>query len=132
MYLLWHLFSNPRLIIIIENPEGYLQLHPVSSLFKTVLCLDQMDISYCHFGDEENPCPRKNTILWTNSNMLKQVIGPGHLRCKKNCRGMTANGREHMVKVQDFPDRCSAYPKEMCSFLAQLLAIDVRAKQGQP
>ena len=58
---------NERLVMIVENPEGYLQYHPVSGLFETVLGLKRVKISYCQFSSGSDVYPQKDTLLWTNS-----------------------------------------------------------------
>lgn len=49
-------------IISIENPDGYLPKHPISGRFIRELGLEALRISYCKFGTEENPLPKKNTV----------------------------------------------------------------------
>lgn len=113
---------NPNLVMVIENLEGYLAHHPVSSLFEKVLGLTCLKISYCRFSSENNPYPKKDTHLWTNSSILIQQFGGQQFECKKgkSCKGMGPNGK-HKVQVQDFTNRFSAYPPPMCKFISGLL-----------
>lgn len=60
----WYKQQNEDLIICIENPKGYLQKHPVSEPFTSVLGLQRLRISYCKFSTPFSPLPRKNTIIW--------------------------------------------------------------------
>lgn len=68
---------NPVVLILIENPEGYLQKSKYSDQFinEKKLGLELVRVSYCKFagGYEEEKriiLPRKNTCLWTNSESL--------------------------------------------------------------
>lgn len=111
--------SNPHLIMVIENPEGYLKHHPVSTLFSTVLGLTEVTISYCRWSTETDKWPEKHTNLWTNSSLLISHFGGDRYKCKSDsiCFSKGLDGR-HTVLVQDLKDKCSAYPPRMCQFIA--------------
>ena len=96
--------------------------HPVSRLFSTVLGLEELTVSYCQFSTEDNHLPQKDTNLWTNSKMLITHFKDGQFMCskKKVCIGKGIDGRHH-VQVQELSDKCSAYPKLFCEFIAGLL-----------
>ena len=96
--------------------------HPVSRLFSTVLGLEELTVSYCQFSTEDNHLPQKDTNLWTNSKMLITHFKDGQFMCskKKVCIGRGIDGR-HYVQVQELSDKCSAYPKLFCEFIAGLL-----------
>ena len=111
-------------IICIENPDGYLPKHPLSERFIEVLGLTKLKISYCKFASEESPLPRKDTVLWTNSPSLIAAFEDETFSCKSDCKCM-ANGR-HRVGVQDYADRCAAYPTPMVDFVSKMIADDVR------
>ena len=111
-------------LLVIENPTGYLRSHPVSNLFSLVLGLEMVTISYCKFSTNDLYFPRKNTDLWTNSNALLSKFKDGQFRCTSGslCRAQKKN--KHIVSVQDLSDRCSKYPSTVCSLIAPMLAAD--------
>mmetsp|Transcript_18243 Transcript_18243/g.32943 ORF Transcript_18243/g.32943 Transcript_18243/m.32943 type:complete len:758 (-) Transcript_18243:365-2638(-) len=74
---------NPNLIMVIENPVGYLQHHPLSRLFEKVLGLTRLKISYCQFSRENDIYPQKDTHLWTNSSILIHQFGGREFECHK-------------------------------------------------
>ena len=111
-------------IICIENPDGYLPKHPLSARFEDELGLTVLKISYCKFANVKNPLPRKDTVLWTNSPSLIDEFKDGQFSCKNDCRCM-AKGR-HFVGVQNYSDRCAAYPDQMVDFVSKLIAKDAR------
>ena len=120
---------NPTVKIVIENPVGYLHQHPVSTLFEDILGLEMSQISYCRFSTKDELYPRKNTHLWTNSSILLMMFnqenqyGENTYVCQNEstCKGIGPNGK-HVVQAQDLSDKCSAYPRPMCSFIAPLLS----------
>lgn len=114
---------NPTLIMVIENPEGYLRHHPVSKLFQRVLGLKRVKISYCQFSTNVDRYPQKDTHLWTNSDILLHQFGDGEFACQsgKHCKGKGLDGG-HLVHTQDFPNRFSVYPAPMCKFIASVLS----------
>ena len=117
---------RPPPIICIENPDGYLPKHPISKRFSAELDLVQVKISYCMFGSKENPLPQKNTVLWTNSPSLIAAFKDGKYFCKKDCKCLDSRGN-HLVGVQNYSDRCAAYPVQMADFVSNLMAKDARA-----
>ena len=108
---------NPSLIIVIENPVGYLRHHPVSQLFSSILHLTRVTVSYCQFNTKGSSFPRKDTHFWTNSSIMISEFGNNQYKCQvgSSCYG------KHEKKVQDMPDKCSAYPAPMISFISGLL-----------
>jgi hypothetical protein len=115
--LAFYLRRNPELIITIENPVGLLRHHPVEQLFYKVLGLSLVTISYCMFSTQCEEYPSKNTDLWTNSSRLLSEFGDKKFLCRKENCGCKANH----IKVQDMPDRCSSYPREVCRRISALL-----------
>jgi hypothetical protein len=93
---------------------GLLRHHPVVQLFSKV---SRVTISYCMFSTQIEKYPTKNTDLWTNSSRLLCEFQDGKFRCQKDTCGCTTNH----IKVQDMPDRCSSYPKDMCRRISLLL-----------
>ena len=116
---------SPHILIVIENPVGFLRHHPVSNLFLSVLNLKMITISYCKFSARDKFFPKKDTDLWTNSPSLLSKFGDGQFRClpKSPCRAQ--HKRKHFSMVQDLSDRCSRYPSTLCNLIAPLLAADV-------
>ena len=114
-------------IICIENPDGYLPKHPISGRFIRELGLEILRISYCKFGTKEEPLPQKNTVLWTNSSSLIAAFKGGKYSCNNDCMCRNAKGR-HRVGVQDYADRCAAYPDQMVDFVSMKMAEDAREK----
>ena len=114
-------------IICIENPDGYLPKHPISGRFIRELGLEALRISYCKFGTEEHPLPKKNTVLWTNSSSLIAAFKDEKYCCKNDCLCRNGKGR-HRKGVQDYPDRCAAYPDQMVHFISKKIAQDAREK----
>jgi len=128
----YYALRNPNLIMVIENPEAYLQYHPVSKLFSKKLFLKQMRVSYCHFSaDTTEDLPRKNTNLWSNSTILHEQLHGDAYYCHNHSRCMqTASGQRHQHQVYDREDRYSAYPHELCRFWARSLAGEVRRSRN--
>mmetsp|Transcript_16905 Transcript_16905/g.36475 ORF Transcript_16905/g.36475 Transcript_16905/m.36475 type:complete len:705 (+) Transcript_16905:176-2290(+) len=115
---------NPELIMVIENPAGYLHHHPVSRLFHDILGLQRVKISYCQFSTKTNLYPQKDTHLWTNSPILIHQFDDKKFVCQqKGCKGLDADGK-HIAQVQDLSDKCSAYPFPMCRFIAGVLVAE--------
>lgn len=115
---------NHKLLIVIENPTGYLRHHPVSHLFETVLCLEMVTISYCKFSTSDKSFPQKDTDLWTNSKTLLSKFKGGMFQCTPSTPCLAKEKSKHAVLVQDLKDRCSKYPSTVCSFIAPLLRAD--------
>jgi hypothetical protein len=115
---------NPKLLIVIENPTGYLRHHPVSHLFESVLFLKRVTISYCKFSTAEKSFPKKDTDLWTNSMGLLSKFNGDMFRCTSSAPCLVQEKNKHTVLVQDLKDRCSEYPSTVCSFIAPLLRAD--------
>lgn len=115
--LAFYMKRNPELIITIENPVGLLRHHPTEQLFYKVLGLSRVTISYCMFSTQIEEYPIKNTDLWTNSSRLLSEFKDGKFHCQKDTCGCKANH----IKVQDMPDRCSSYPRQMCRYISTLL-----------
>ena len=113
-----------QVLLVIENPTGYLRSHPVSKLFASVLDLEMVTISYCKFSTNELSFPRKNTDLWTNSKALLSKFKDGQFRCTPNSPCQAQKKNKHIVSVQDLSDRCSKYPSTVCSLIAPMLAAD--------
>jgi hypothetical protein len=113
-------------LICVENPDGYLPMHPISERFSAELDLVRLKISYCMFGSKDDPLPQKNTILWTNSPSLIAAFKDGKYCCKKDCKCLDSRGK-HLIGVQNYPDRCAAYPGQMVDFVSKLIAKDARA-----
>ncbi len=109
---------NPNLIIVIENPVGYLKHHPVSELFSSILRLTRVTVSYCQFKQmNSSSFPRKDTNFWTNSSIMIAEFGKNQYKCHV---GSPCYGK-HEKQVQDMPDKCSAYPEPMIRFISTLL-----------
>jgi len=111
-------------LICIENPDAYLPKHPVSKGFTNELGLTMVKISYCRFGTNAQPLPRKHTVLWTNSKTLIYAFRGTRRRCTGNC-GTIVDG-EHTSQVYDYPDRCAAYPSQLCEYIATEIDADVQ------
>ncbi|KAL9190132.1 hypothetical protein ACHAXT_007343 [Thalassiosira profunda] len=126
--------KNSNVVIVIENPEGLLQHHPVSHLFETILGLRKLKISYCKFSTEDCKQPQKDTNLWTNSDLLQHQFDDGKFECKSSvfCAGKVPNGDKHITKAQDRTDRFSEYPSEMCKLIAPLLLHVARPECKAP
>lgn len=141
---------NPALVITIENPKGYLHHHPCSGrecchcclssgpslyqsnpcspscnicvkVFGTILGLGLVSISYCQFSRGYNIYPQKDTLLWTNSDLLLHAFGSGGFECTQNKECIGRVDGKHLIRAQDLPGKCASYPPEMCAFIAPLL-----------
>lgn len=122
---------NPGVIITFENPDGLLQYHPVSKLFKTELDLKMIRLSYCKFRDGDAPMPRKNTLLWTNSESVQNLFKKERYLCRNDCTSMSECGRRHQEGVQDDPNRRAQYPAKLCSLLSTCFLGEVRELKVQ-
>ena len=60
--ILWVKSKRPHLIVVIENPRGYLTKMPMMKEFKEAMGLQQALVNYCAFGRQD----LKPTHLWTN------------------------------------------------------------------
>lgn len=123
---------NPRCLIVIENPVGYLQKMEYNEIFEKEggdeLQLKRVTVSYCMLA-EENILPRKDTDLWTNSKNLQHICRNGAYKCCHDCNGLTSDGRRHQKHVQDKVGRYASYPLEFNRFVRDQLLADVRAEQ---
>jgi hypothetical protein len=54
--------KNPKVVIVIENPEANLQRMPIMKQICKELHLDKATVHYCAFGRSD----KKPTNLWTN------------------------------------------------------------------
>ena len=116
---------NPHILIVIENPVGFLRLHPVSNLFSSILNLEMVTISYCKFSTRNQFFPKKDTNLWTNSPSLLSKFSNDQFKCMPKSPCQAQDKRKHFSMVQDLSDRCSRYPTTLCNLIAPLLAADV-------
>lgn len=60
--ILWAKRKRPHLIVVIENPRGYLTKMPMMKEFKETMGLHRALVHYCAFGRQD----LKPTHLWTN------------------------------------------------------------------
>ena len=58
----WAAQLNPHLIVVIENPVGYLQRMPLMKELSASLGLESVTVHYCALGRDD----KKPTQLWTN------------------------------------------------------------------
>jgi len=119
---------NPQCLIVIENPEGYLQMTPFANMFENELNLKMVTLSYCMLSDK-TALPRKHTCLWTNSTNLHHLCRNDAYKCRHDCHVRDGNGRRHQKHVQDKDDRFASYPEEFNVFVRDHLLADVRAEQ---
>lgn len=123
---------NPKCLLVIENPEGYLHKTKYAEIFEKEgddeLCLKRVTVSYCMLSDGD-ALPRKHTSLWTNSKNLHHVCRNDAYKCCRDCHVRASNGQRHQKHVQDKDDRYASYPEEFNRFVRENLLADVRAEQ---
>mmetsp|Transcript_37344 Transcript_37344/g.111868 ORF Transcript_37344/g.111868 Transcript_37344/m.111868 type:complete len:1029 (-) Transcript_37344:22-3108(-) len=130
---------NPDLIVVFENPDGYLKNHKqIMTIFKKKLNLEMVKFSFCRFGDSDKVSPQKNTLLWTNSkHIIMNFRAEGHdgnhcfthlcssIVSEIPCPHMSMDGRKHEARVQEVKGRCAAYPEHFCTVVSTLLRSEV-------
>jgi len=108
--LKWMIQKKPHMIIVIENPVGFLAKMPLMKVIAKDLSLARITVDYCTLGRDD----KKPTDLWTNNNKLRGAL---NYQCKpETC----PYHKKHPPGVRDNKRfNAAAIPKALAEIVAE-------------